>query len=293
MGMFLLARLTADPVKRVRRFYAAYPPSCLTVDRTTMYMNFGYWENGCDSLDEASEALAAVLADAADFEPDNTILDVGFGYGDQDFAWLRDRKPRKIVGLNITPKQVNYAKRRATEQGDTDQLDFRIGSATAVPFGPNAFDRVVALECAFHFGPRSAFFQEAYRVLRPGGVLATIDLLPRTGDVPMSSLRSTTLDWIPLSVPEVNWHDGKSYEANLAATGFTDIRLTSIRDQVLEPWRSHVVGLLQDPRFRRRIGKLNCRVMDRRWRDQPLLKRQMDSLDYVVVSARKPPTEGS
>jgi ubiquinone/menaquinone biosynthesis C-methylase UbiE len=42
-------------------------------------------------------------------------------------------------------------------------------------------DRVVALECAFHFSTREEFFREAFRVLRRGGAIATADLLARPG----------------------------------------------------------------------------------------------------------------
>lgn len=94
------------------------------------------------------------------------MLDVGFGYGDQDFKWLRERQVAKVYGLNITPHHVEAAQRRAQEEGLADRTDFRLGSATELPFEDNTFDRVVALESAFHFYPRSAFFAEALRVLR-------------------------------------------------------------------------------------------------------------------------------
>jgi len=52
-----------------------------------------------------------------------------------------------------------------------DRLDLRVGSATSTPFADGSFDRVVALESALRFDTRRKFFEEAFRVLRPGGVL--------------------------------------------------------------------------------------------------------------------------
>ncbi|MCQ6245747.1 class I SAM-dependent methyltransferase [Streptomyces malaysiensis] len=107
------------------------------------------------TIDEASQALADLVADAGEFGPGDRILDVGFGYGDQDFRWLETCKPEKIVGVNVTQ-----------------------GGATALPFPDETFDKVVALESAFHFSTRDQFFAQAFRVLRPGGLLVTADVIP-------------------------------------------------------------------------------------------------------------------
>jgi cyclopropane fatty-acyl-phospholipid synthase-like methyltransferase len=286
-GKYLVARMTADPAKRVRRFYDIYSPRYLPVDRSS-YMNFGYWDEGCATLDEANEALAALLADSAGFQPDDRILDVGFGYGDQDFYWLRDRGPRKIDGLNITPGQVHAARMRAAEEGLGDRLDFRVGSATDMPFAADSFDRVVALESAFHFYPRSDFLSEAYRVLRPGGVLAAVDLVPLDGSTSRSGIGSRPLAWITTSVDEKNWYSRDVYADELAAASFTQIRVQSIRDKVFEPWRQHIVAKLSDPVYQQRIGKTYHRIMTSRWSDQPLLQRELALLDYVAVTASKP-----
>jgi erythromycin 3''-O-methyltransferase len=284
---YLHARMTANPVKRIRRLYEMYPSSYLFAERTH-YINMGYWENGCRTLDDASEVLAALLADTAGFQPDDTILDVGFGYGDQDFAWLHDRKPRKIYGLNITPGQVEAARRRARREELGDRLDFRVGSATAMPFGADTFDRVVALESAQHFYPRSAFLKEAYRVLRPGGVLAAADVVPVDATIPRTGMRSLPLTWVAISVDEANWYSRDTYANELTELGFTQVRVRSIRDKVFEPWRRHIVAKLDDPAFQRRVGRMYHRMLKRMWSDQSLLKREMEMLDYVMVVATKP-----
>ena len=228
------------------------------------------------------------MAEAAAFQNGETILDVGFGYGDQDVFWARKWQPRKIFGLNITPGQVAAANRRARDEHLDDVLDFREGSAMAMPFETASFDRVVAMECAFHFSPRTAFFDEAFRVLRPGGVLATADIVPRDAGTQQASITSQPLVWVAITVGDGNWHTKEVYAEKLAAAGFVDVRIESIREQTFEPWRQHIVRKLTEPAFRQRIGRVYHRILTRRWSDQPLLKKELELLDYVLVVARKP-----
>ena len=286
VGSFLLGRVTSDPTRRVRRLYEI-PSSYLMADHST-YINYGYWSNECSTIDEASAALADLLADTAGLQPDDDILDVGFGYGDQDFTWLRERKPARIHGINIAPAQVRAANRRAEAEGVADRLDFRVGSATAIDFPAARFDRVVALESALHFYPRKDFFTEAYRVLRPGGTLATTDVLPLDNDTPRLGMRSPVLMWVELTVGDDNWYNRDVYAKELAAAGFVDIEVTSIREQVFDPWRRYILAKLEDPAFQRRMGKVYHRNLTRRWSDQELLQREMTLLDYVVARATKP-----
>lgn len=280
-------RMSRDPVSRVRRLYEMIPPDYLFADHST-YINYGYWDDGCTSLDDASEALAAVMADTAGFQNGETILDVGFGYGDQDFFWARKWQLGKIFGLNITPGQVVAANRRARHEHLDDVLDFRQGSAMAMPFEAASFDRVVAMECAFHFSPRTAFFDEAFRVLRPGGVLATADIVPRDASTQRLSITSQPLVWVAISVGDENWHTKEVYADKLAAAGFADVRMESIRERTFEPWRQHIVSKLREPAFQQRIGPIYYRILTHRWQDQPLLEKELELLDYVLVVARKP-----
>jgi erythromycin 3''-O-methyltransferase len=67
----------------------------------TSYVNIGYWESGETSADEAGQALARKLAKAAGFQAGDRILDVGCGYGEQDFVWLGENDPAKIFALDL------------------------------------------------------------------------------------------------------------------------------------------------------------------------------------------------
>jgi hypothetical protein len=48
-----------------------------------LYLNLGYWKTA-RNIDEACGALAMLVAEAAAMGPEDDVVDVGFGFADQD-----------------------------------------------------------------------------------------------------------------------------------------------------------------------------------------------------------------
>ncbi|MHC3475154.1 SAM-dependent methyltransferase [Streptomyces sp. 7R007] len=244
--------------------------------RRTRYLNFGYWDPDCDDLDDACERLADLLADAAGMREGDRVLDAGFGYADQDMHWLQTRKPELIAGLNITTAQVETARERARERGLADRLDLRIGSATDMPFAAGTFDRVVALESAFHFDTRQDFFREAFRVLRPGGRLAVADVVP-LGGRREERVRELHAVWGAF-VPTENLYDRHAYAGRLREAGFADIDIRDITGNVYRPVLDHL------RRRMRESGDLQMSEDVLGWG----MAQYLTHTEYVIASAAKP-----
>lgn len=272
------------PGDQARNLYELFPDSVLMTERTHFH-NQGYWLRPEDTLDDAGENLALLVADQAGFREGDRVLDAGFGYGDQDFLWLRRYGLASVTGLNVTPRHVRFAQERARAEGLTGQLDFRQGSATEMDVTPGSFDRVVAVESAFHFITRDKFFQQAYQALRPGGVLATADVIPLNA---AEAARERKSGLFSFAYPDENRYDGEEYLARLKGTGFTNVRLDSIRDHVFDRWIEYTAWKMDDPAFQAGISRLSYRLLHSTMTDTERMHRDVAGLDYVIAVAEKP-----
>jgi ubiquinone/menaquinone biosynthesis C-methylase UbiE len=259
-----------------------------------LYLNLGYW-NGRElldnqSLDDACQSLAALVADSAAMGPGDRVLDVGFGFADQDLFWLSAYRPDAIIGLNVTASQVEVARRRVQAAGLAERIDLRLGSATAMPLEAASVDTVVALECAFHFDTREGFFQEARRVLRPGGRLVMADIIPLPAESGWWARLVQRWSWRQVArqfaIPASNAYSLAEYAAKLSASGFEAVRVESIRARIYAPLhqylRRHPEAVARlHPATRPLIAlalKLDARTVYR-------------GLDYVLAVADQPVDE--
>ncbi len=250
------------------------------------YVNLGYWRGKPATLDEASEALAALVGEAARLGSRDVVLDAGCGFGDQDVFWARRFKPRRIVGINVAAGQVAQARLRVEALGLAGRVEIRIASATEIPFKAESFDKVVALESALHFDSRTDFFNEAWRVLRGGGRLVTTDILPladrRRGFSARLSEAFAALCW---GIPWANLYPRRLYAERLRAVGFEDVTATSIREQVFPPFTYYLARRLREPGMLSRLDPLFAAYWQATVATGGVV---FQGWDYVLATARKP-----
>jgi len=248
----------------------------------TLFINLGYWDQATN-LDEAALRLADYVARKACFQPEDRILDVGFGFADQDIYWCEQFGLQHLHGVNISAVQVQAARSRVRQAGLADRISLVLGDATNMYYQANEFDKVVGLECAFHFCTRDDFLEESYRVLKPDGRLILADFIGRTNHrKTWKQVVASFLGRRSWQIPAYNLCQQREYQYKLEQIGYRDIEFESIRKNVFAQFVAYQRQRFDTDNFRRRYHPL-IRFVAKLQIDWGFL----DTLDYVVVTARK------
>ena len=115
------------------------------------------------------------LVNTLDIEVGDRILDVACGTGDVSRAILKKHKAH-MTGLDYASKMVERAKDKATALGFSNRVQFMQGDAETMPFAEGFFDKLCIAFGFRNMGHYDVALREFYRVLKPGGQLAILEL---------------------------------------------------------------------------------------------------------------------
>jgi arsenite methyltransferase len=159
----------------------------------------------------------------AALKPGQTVLDLGSGAGlDCLLAAQKVGQEGCVIGVDMTPEMIERAQVNAKRVNATN-VEFRQGYLEELPVESNTVDVIIS-NCVINLSPDKAkVFNEAFRVLAPGGKLAVSDIVT-DGPLP-EPVKQSLSAWAGCVAGAV---EAKDYISMMETVGFTDISIKPV-----------------------------------------------------------------
>lgn len=114
-----------------------------------------------------AEALLALM-------PRTVIADLGAGEG--TFSQLLAQRAERVIAIDTSERMVDFGAKLAEKHG-VSNVEYRLGDMEAVPLEDDGVDLAFFSQSLHHALNPERAVAEAWRILRPGGRVAILDLL--------------------------------------------------------------------------------------------------------------------
>ncbi len=191
-------------------------------------MHFGYYDEHADKHRAALNNMNRALADLAEVQAGDRVLDAGCGMGSACF-WLEENRQAHVTGISIVASHLEDCRKNARKRNST-LTTFIEADFCNTPFPDASFDVVWACESQCHADNKADFYKEMYRVLRPGGRLVVADYMRVSR--PVSALGESLLkDWLrPWAIPDLDTRE--EHAQYLQSVGFQSFEIKDITPNV-------------------------------------------------------------
>jgi arsenite methyltransferase len=156
----------------------------------------------------------------ASLKAGEVVLDLGSGAGFDCFlAAGQVGKTGRVIGVDMTAEMLDKARANA-RKGEYTNVEFRLGEIENLPVADNFADIIIS-NCVINLSPdKQRVFQEAFRVLKPGGRLMVSDIV-LLKELP-EDVRNSITAYIGCLAGAISKQD---YLGAIGAAGFADVRV--------------------------------------------------------------------
>jgi len=148
-------------------------------DRLAELLSFG--QNG----QWRAEMVGRVVGVPGGVPADGVILDVASGTAGVALQLAArtagEHGQARVVGVDLTEKMLRQGQRRVVAAGGADRITLMAGRAEQLPFPDASFDALTFTYLLRYVRDPQATLAELARVLKPGGVMASLEFCVPTG----------------------------------------------------------------------------------------------------------------
>ncbi len=170
-------------------------------------------------------------------KPGLRVLDFGCGPGTITVGLARTVEPGEVHGIDIEESQIELA-RTAADAGGHGNAKFHVGDVTALPFEDNFFDVAHCHAVLMHVPDTPAALAEVKRVLKPGGIVASREVIVASSFAEPSpeNLRSGwTVFGNLINANGGHAQMGWELKGRFVEAGFTDVQASASFDVFSSP----------------------------------------------------------
>ena len=120
------------------------------------------------------------LAEQMMLSEDTRVLDIGCGLGGPART-LAEEYGCHVTGLDLTQAFCDAAEVMSDWVNLGERVAFQQGDATDLPFEDNQFDAAMTIHVAMNILAKDKVYEQARRVVKPGGIFAVYDVLQGEG----------------------------------------------------------------------------------------------------------------
>ncbi|MCP4347293.1 MAG: class I SAM-dependent methyltransferase [Desulfobacterales bacterium] len=149
----------------------------------SIFLNYGYVPNNNPQYSQVrlpdiymnknpTRLVLEVIGDCM-LHPEHEVLDIGCGRGGTVSVFRKFFNVRKVTGVDLSPNAILFCRKVHT----CPETYFMEGDAENLSFEDQSFNIVTNIESSHTYGDITAFYNEVYRVLKPGGYFLYTDLI--------------------------------------------------------------------------------------------------------------------